>query len=106
MGTEQPASRLSTCRNAGELRSTFAEICREFGEVVNITALCGLHQSKTLLVVDLLPAARSISAVAERLGGEIFGHNSVAVSIERPRDFVCPKGFETPPPTCSCAIRN
>jgi len=105
-GTDDFPSRLSACTTPGELRQAFSDLCNDLGEVVNVTALCGMDQANTLCVVDFLPGTRPLVAIAERLNGKVFGLSSVAVSIELPKDFGCPKGFQTPPPACSCTIRR
>jgi hypothetical protein len=105
-GPEASAPRLNACTTPGELRRAFSDLCRDLGEVVNVTALCGPDQANTLCVVDFLPGTRPLVAIAERLGGKVFGLSSVAVTLDLPKDFGCPRGFQTPPPACSCTIRR
>lgn len=100
-------AQLNACRNTQEVRGVINDFCAGFGEIVNVTLLCGTqHPGKTLCVVDFIGANTQTSLCANALGGQVFGFNSVIFNFTPNPDFGCVKGFGAGTPACSCTART
>lgn len=98
---------LSACQDIGELRRALEILCTEFGNILNVTVMCGLGTSqKKLCVVDLIPGDGDIQRCAERLGGRVFGYSAVILDILPHPDFGCPRGTAGPRQSeCACVAK-
>ena len=94
---------LNSCKNGPELRKSVDGLCSEFGEILNMTLLCGSHPGgKALCVVDFVPDNPNVSLCAMTLGGKVFGFNSVILNFTPHAEFGCIRGFPAGSPACSC----
>ncbi|MFC5302974.1 hypothetical protein [Azospira restricta] len=98
---------LSACTSVGEIRNALNALCADFGNVLNVTVLCGNNSpQKKLCVVDLVPDDSDVQRCARHLGGRIFGYSSVILDLVPHPQFGCPRGVEAPPAIdCSCIAR-
>lgn len=98
---------LGACRGPAELHQTLTDLCREFGEVLNISLLCsGQNPGSTMCVIDFIPDNPNIGHCAYTLGGRVFGFSSIILSLKLAEGFGCVRGYPSESPACSCALRS
>lgn len=101
--TQSIQERLGDCRSTREIRLLINDNCAGFGEIINVTLLCGKQNpGQTLCVVDFTQEASHPGLCASVLGGRVFGFNSVVFSFSPHRDLGCVRGFPAGSPSCSC----
>lgn len=97
---------LAACLSTQEVRCVVNNFCTEFGDVVNVTLLCGeQHPGKTLCVVDFARENTRTSLCANALGGQIFGFSSIIFKFQKHPDSVCIQALSEDAPSCSCTAR-
>lgn len=99
-------SQLQECKNTLELRALISERCRGFAEVLNVTAICSKEGGNMMCVVDFIPGTPNLVAVTERIGGHVFGFNSVVIRLTPKHGFACPNGYPPKHSSCSCTPRD
>lgn len=98
--------RLRNCRTTSELRTLIAELCGELAEVLSVTAICSQDRDNMMCVIDFAPGTPNLAAVTERIGGHVFGFNSVVLRLAPQAGFTCPNGYPPKHNSCSCTPRS
>jgi len=106
MSTVANQERLQNCRNTSELRTLIAELCGELAEVLSVTAICSQDRDNMMCVIDFAPGTPNLAAVTGRIGGHVFGFNSVVIRLAPQAGFACPNGYPPKNSTCSCTPRS